>query len=88
MLDNAIPWSYSSNLSTLGMMSHTWTLPCSSKFYFNIVIGNETFAMDQSVLVIDQGLGNNTCVGGLEAWDDSSTDTYVLGARFMSTVYM
>ena len=69
-------------------MSQAWTLPCDSKFTFGLVVGEQTFPLDESVLVIDQGLGNNTCVSGIEGWTDPSEELYMFGARFLSTVYM
>lgn len=69
-------------------MSQAWTLPCNSNFTFRLLIGSQIFALDESILVIDQGLDDNTCVSGLEGWTDSFETMYLFGARFLSTVYL
>ena len=75
-------------MSTLAGLSQAWTVPCATKFSFDIVAGTQTFFLDESVLIIDQGLGNDMCLSGIEGWTDPSPTLYVLGARFVSAVYM
>ena len=73
-------------LSTLGNLSQAWTIPCDSVFTFGIVLGGQTYVLDHTTLVIQQPGG--TCVSGIEAWTNSYETRYLLGARFMSTVYL
>ncbi|KAJ3558802.1 hypothetical protein NM688_g713 [Phlebia brevispora] len=88
LIHDAIPGAIQSNFSTLGRLSQAWMLPCNSSFSFALVIGGQNFALDESVLVINQNLTNNMCVSGIEAWTDSSQTIYLFGSRFMSSVYM
>ncbi|TFK57717.1 acid protease [Heliocybe sulcata] len=62
-----------------------WTMPCDTKMTFTAVFGTESFSVDESILVINQG---TRCVGAVEGWSDSSFTGYLFGARFLSEVYL
>ena len=86
-IDDAIPGAnLRPDLSSLGNLSEAWTVPCNSSFSFGLVVGSQTFTVDESTLVIEQPDG--TCVSGIEAWTDSTQTQYVFGARFLSTIYL
>lgn len=85
--DAAIPGAtLKKSLSTLGNLSQAWTLPCDSTFSFGLVIGGQTFVLDQSNLVVKQD--NGVCVSAIEAWTNSFETQYLFGSRFMSTIYL
>lgn len=77
-----------SNLSTIGKLSQGWTFPCNTTFRFDILIGSQNFTLDQSTLVVDQNLGSNVCVSGIEAWTDPFETRYMLGSRFFHMAYV
>ncbi|KAF7793596.1 hypothetical protein EIP86_004710 [Pleurotus ostreatoroseus] len=87
LIHDAILGSALSNLSTLGPPSQGWTLPCNSTFQFDIFVGSQNFTLDQSTLAIDQDLGPNVCMSGIEGWTDASDTTYLLGSLFLHTAY-
>ncbi|KZT08959.1 acid protease [Laetiporus sulphureus 93-53] len=78
--------SVSSNLSSLGSQAEEWTVPCDAKFTVSFVINDQTFTLDQSVLISE--LSDGSCVSGIEGWTDPSVEEYLLGARFVSQVYI
>ena len=85
--DDAIPGSnLRPDLSSLGILSQAWTIPCDSSFSFGIVVGSQTFTLDETSLVIQQP--NGICVSGIEGWTDETQVNYVFGARFLSTIYL
>ncbi|KAH9949454.1 acid protease [Amylocystis lapponica] len=53
---------------------------------FEPTVSSQSFTLDQSVLVID--IGNGVCVSGIEGWQDQSVSQYILGALFLSQVYV
>ena len=77
-----------SNTSTLGNLSQAWTVPCASRFSITIGIGQQNFTLDESTLVVDQGIGTSICTSALEQWTDPQEAVYMFGARFISTVYV
>ena len=85
--DADIPGAVSQpQVSTLGSLAQTWKIPCDSQFTMGIVVGSQTYTLDTDTLVLQNGDG--TCTSGLEAWTDSGVNQFLLGARFMSAVYM
>ncbi|THH30379.1 hypothetical protein EUX98_g3807 [Antrodiella citrinella] len=74
------------NLSTLGSTSTAWTVPCDSQFSFGFVVGTQTFTLDPSSLLLN--LGNGVCATAIEGWTDPNQAEYLLGARFISSVYL
>lgn len=85
--DAAIPGAtLSSTLSSLGAASQAWIIPCNSQFTFGFVVGSQTFTLNTESLVIQ--LGDGTCVSAIESWTDASNNHYLLGARFISSVYL
>ncbi|KAH8106742.1 hypothetical protein BXZ70DRAFT_1060855 [Cristinia sonorae] len=87
-VDDAIPGSQirPSVSTTMGSLTQSWSVPCDADFTLDVIVGSQAYKMDRRVLVIDHGDG--TCSSGIEAWADAGVDQYLLGARFMSTVYM
>ena len=67
-------------------LAQAWTVPCNSTFSYGIIVGSQTFTLDEGDLVLPQPDGS--CVSGIEAWLDSTETTYVFGARFLSTIYL
>ncbi|CAL1699905.1 unnamed protein product [Somion occarium] len=87
LIHSAIPGSVLlPTISTLGSLSQTWKIPCDSKITFGIIVGSQTYTLDSSTLVIKQSDG--TCISGIEAWTSSNLNSYLLGARFISAVYL
>ncbi|OBZ80099.1 hypothetical protein A0H81_00186 [Grifola frondosa] len=74
------------SLSTIPGRSQAWTVPCNTKISFTVAIGTQSFTTDQSVLIVAQSDG--TCVSVIEGWTDTFASQYLLGARFMSQIYM
>lgn len=64
----------------------TYVIPCDSQFTFGVVVGGQTFYVDESNLIVS--LGNDKCVSSIEAWTDSWQTQYVFGSRFLCTVYL
>ncbi|EPQ61141.1 acid protease [Gloeophyllum trabeum ATCC 11539] len=77
--------SGASQISDASAHAIAWTVPCDTKMSFTAVFGSESFTVDQSILVINQG---DRCIGGIEGWSDSSLTGYLFGARFLSEVYV
>ncbi|KAH8092477.1 aspartic peptidase domain-containing protein [Cristinia sonorae] len=83
----AIPGSVAQPLvSSLGQLAQTWRIPCDAVFSMGIVVQSQTFILDRDTLVIQNADG--TCTSGLEAWTDAQVGQYLLGARFMSALYI
>lgn len=74
------------DLGSLGGLSQAWTVPCDTEFSFGIVVGSQTFSMDQSALVVQQPDG--TCISGIEGWTDANQIHTVYGQRVIHTLYM
>lgn len=86
-LDAAIPGSrVAAGISSLGNASQAWTIPCDTQFTFGFVVGSQTFNLNSAALVIP--LSNGVCVSAIEGWVDSGISTYLLGARFISSIYL
>lgn len=86
-LDVSIPESYPlSTTSTFGALSQSWSVPCDAEFTLGITIGLRTFTLDSRALVIRQPDGS--CVGAIEGWKDPKVTQYLLGARFLSSLYV
>ena len=74
------------DLGSLGDLSQAWTVPCDAEFSFGIVVGSQTFDMDQGALVVPQPDG--TCLSGIEGWTDVDQMHTVYGSRVLHTLYM
>ncbi|TCD71460.1 hypothetical protein EIP91_010166 [Steccherinum ochraceum] len=74
------------SFATLGSTSTAWTVPCNSQFSFGFVVGSQTFTLDPGSLLINQG--NGICTTAIEGWTNSNQEEYLLGARFISSVYL
>ena len=72
--------------STLGAASQAFRIPCNSQFSFGFNVGSQTFVLNPDSLVIQ--LSDGTCVSGIEGLTDSSQTNYIVGARFISTIYL
>ncbi|KAI0932879.1 hypothetical protein AcW1_000129 [Taiwanofungus camphoratus] len=87
LLNNAISGSsLQSNVSTLGSQAQAWKVSCDAQFTFSVNINSQAFTLDQSILVVE--MGNGLCYSGIEGWVDQSVQQYILGARFVSQVYV
>ncbi|OBZ79275.1 hypothetical protein A0H81_00178 [Grifola frondosa] len=75
-----------SSLSTIPGQSQAWTVPCNTQISFTVNIGSQSFTVDQSILVVPQSDG--TCVSVIEAWTSTNNTQYILGARFISQLYL
>lgn len=73
-------------ISTLGNLSMSYTVPCDTQLSFGIVIGQQTFILDQSTLIVK--MSNGECVSSLEAWTNPFMTSYMFGARFASQLYL
>ena len=61
-------------------------MPCDTKVSLSININDQTFTLDESVLVRQSSSG--TCFSGVEGWTNSSIEEYIFGALFVSQVYL
>ncbi|KAI0691389.1 aspartic peptidase domain-containing protein [Cytidiella melzeri] len=87
LIHDAVPGSQlRADLSSLGTLSQAWTVPCNSSYSFGLLVGTETFVVEASALIIK--LVDGTCVSGIEGWVSASQTQYLLGARFLSTIYL
>ena len=87
ILDDAIPnATLRTDLSSLGVLSQAWSIPCDASFSYGLIVGSQTFTLDQNSLIINQGDG--TCISGIEGWTDTTVTTYLFGSRFLCTVYL
>ncbi|KAK0461051.1 aspartic peptidase domain-containing protein [Desarmillaria tabescens] len=63
----------------------TWEVPCDTKMSFTFTFGNFSATLDQtSLLRKSQG----QCISYVEAWTDPDVGEYVLGATFISAIYL
>lgn len=67
-------------------MSQAYSIPCNAQFSFGFVVGTQTFVMSPEQLVLPQGDG--TCLSAVEGLVDSGATQYIVGARFISTIYL
>ncbi|KZT22082.1 acid protease [Neolentinus lepideus HHB14362 ss-1] len=77
--------SGASRFSDSATSAEAWTVPCGTKMTFTAIFGTESFSVDESILVINQG---ERCVGAIEGWSNSSLTGYLFGARFLSEIYL
>ncbi|KAK0212625.1 aspartic peptidase domain-containing protein [Desarmillaria ectypa] len=62
-----------------------WEVPCDTKMTFTFTFGNFAATLDQtSLLRKSQG----RCISYIEAWTDLDVGEYVLGASFISAIYL
>jgi hypothetical protein len=87
-IDAAIPGSQEApaEFATIDGASQAYEVPCDAVFTFALVVGTQSFEVDQDVLVIPQSDG--TCISGIEGFTDTTRSTYLIGARFIATVYL
>ncbi|KAI0796369.1 aspartic peptidase domain-containing protein [Irpex lacteus] len=87
LIHDTIPGSQlRADLSSLGSLSEAYTIPCDSTYTFGLIAGTQTFTVEASSLIVKQSDG--TCISGIEGWADASQTQTLLGARFLSTVYL
>lgn len=87
-IDDAIPGSAQApaSLASLGSASQAFTVPCDAQYTFGLVVGSQTFVLNPDSLIIPQSDGS--CLSGIEGWTDTSQTEYLIGSRFISTVYL
>ncbi|KAJ7480066.1 aspartic peptidase domain-containing protein [Mycena galericulata] len=66
--------------------SHSWKLPCDSKFTLTVTFGSFSTSLDQSSLVVKQADG--LCVGTIQEWIDQNATEYLLGSPFIAVLYL
>ncbi|KAH9891257.1 acid protease [Cubamyces lactineus] len=86
LIHDAISGSEQTTLSTMPGQTVAWTVPCNTQLQFAVIIGEQRFTVDQSILIVDQGDG--TCVSIIEGFTDSSVTQYIFGQNFMSQLYL
>ena len=88
MKDDAISGSSTapSNFSTLGSASQAYRVPCNTQYTFALIVGSQSFVLNPDSLLIKQDDG--TCISGIEGFTDPSQTQYLIGARFIGTVYL
>ncbi|KAI0791796.1 aspartic peptidase domain-containing protein [Abortiporus biennis] len=87
LFHSAIPGSaVASGRSTFGSASQAWSVPCNTQYSFGFIVGTQTFTLDTSDLIVKQGDGS--CLSAIEGWTDTTNSQYLLGARFISSVYL
>ncbi|KAK0226137.1 aspartic peptidase domain-containing protein [Armillaria fumosa] len=64
----------------------TWVVPCDTKMTFTFTFGNFIVTLDQTSLLRKNQQGQ--CISYVEAWADPNVGEYVLGASFISAVYL
>ncbi|KAI0771027.1 acid protease [Trametes elegans] len=85
-IHDAITGSQQTQLSTIPGATNAWTVPCNTKMTFTVIIGQQRFTVDQSILVVD--IGDGTCVSLIEGFTDTSVTQWILGQNFMSQLYI
>ncbi|PBK74305.1 acid protease [Armillaria solidipes] len=73
--------TYSNSSETI-----TWVVPCDTKMSFTFTFGNFVATLDQTSLLRKNQQGQ--CISYVEAWTDPNVSEYVLGASFISAVYL
>ncbi|KAI0369932.1 acid protease [Pilatotrama ljubarskyi] len=86
LIHDAISGSQQTQLSTIPGQTNAWSVPCDTQMQFTVIIGQQRFTVDQSILVVDQGDGQ--CLSLIEGFTDSSVTQYILGQNFMSQLYV
>jgi len=66
--------------------STIWTIPCDTKFSLALTIGDASFSLDQSKLILKNSDGS--CTSYLRGWADSGNTQYLFGSSFLSTIYL
>ena len=88
LIDDAINGSAPApaDLATLGSASQAFRIPCNTQYTFGLVVGSQTFVVNPDSLINQQSDG--TCLSGIEGFTDTTQTSYLVGARFISTVYL
>ncbi|GJE94186.1 acid protease [Phanerochaete sordida] len=86
LIHDTINGSALSGASTLSGLSQTYSIPCDAQFSFGFLVGSQTFVLNPEQLILQQG--NGTCVSAIEGFTDSSLTQYLVGSRFISTIYL
>ncbi|KAI0638835.1 acid protease [Trametes polyzona] len=86
LIHATIPGSQLTSMSTIPGQTKAWTVPCNTQVQFTVLIGQQGFTVDQSILVVDQGDGE--CVSLIEGFTDSSVTQYIFGQTFISQLYL
>ncbi|KAI0641149.1 acid protease [Trametes meyenii] len=86
LIHDAISGSQQVSHSTIPGQTNAWIVPCNTQLQFTVVIGQQSFSIDQSVLVVKQDDG--TCLSIIEGFTDSSVTQYIFGQTFISQIYV
>lgn len=86
LIHDTINGSALSSASTLGGLSQAYSIPCDAQFSFGLLVGSQTFVLNPDQLILKQG--NGTCVSAIEGFTDSALTQYLVGSRFISTIYL
>lgn len=66
--------------------STVYVVPCNAKFSLAVIVGGETWQVDQKLLVQKQDDG--TCVSNIQGWADADNTHYQFGSAFLSSLYL
>lgn len=63
----------------------TWEVPCETKMTFTFTFGNFAASLDENILLRKS---QGRCISYVEEWTDPDVSEYVLGASFISAIYL
>ncbi|KAH8120729.1 acid protease [Phellopilus nigrolimitatus] len=81
---SAVPSSV--KLDSLVGGAQAWNIPCGTELSVSFTFSGQAFPIDQNQLIVKQSDG--TCVGAIQAWPDSSVNSFLLGSNFISAFYL
>ena len=67
-------------------IGQTYYIPCDADITFTVLLSGFGYRLSKETLVIKTA--NGSCTGTIEGWTDSTVTNYLLGSRFISTVYV
>ncbi|KAF9019353.1 acid protease [Hymenopellis radicata] len=65
--------------------SKVWSIPCDTQISMALHVGDQSFTIDQGVLIKQLG---GRCYGTIEGWKNETATEYLLGSNFISNTYM
>ena len=63
-----------------------YSIPCDTDFTFTVLLSGHGYVLTTETLVIKAADGS--CTGAIEGWMNPTAGNYLLGSRFISTVYV
>ena len=67
-------------------IGQVYSIPCDTDFTFTVLLSGYGYVLTTETLVIKAADGS--CTGAIEGWMNPTAGNYLLGSRFISTVYV